>query len=602
MKNFIPIIIILLNFISAQLNNQFIYKDKCGTPPLTEDLIIGNEVVNKWFQENQQVRTNLEVPVVFHIIYEYETTNGGYVSENRITNQINVINNAFNSLGLTFILQDINYVENSNWYLNDDEYTYKQQLAVDPANTLNIYTTSAQGYAGYAYLPNSWSENSYMHGVVLSPSVLPGGSYPYDQGDTAVHEIGHYLGLYHTFQGGCNSTGDYIDDTPAQDDCGQSSGADISQCSTVFECNDNLDTCSSEGLDPVRNYMNYSNDYCINNFTSDQNDRMTYMLNTYKPNLGCSEGYDCAGVCGGNQELDCSGICGGNLEYDCCGVCGGNNSLCSTCCGADFNNDCSDDCYVQNNETCCLNSEVDQCGICNGNNSCLLQAISAQYTFNEDEIINIYLSATNSNDNTIFLVTDAPDYGVLAQSGLVITYTPNANYNGFDNFKFIASDDNFTSNEATISLTINAVNDAPYIEPISNSEINSNSTFSYNLQASDVDGDTLVFTATSNVNCQINIDNSTLTITPNNDYVGDIIITVTVSDGNTTHTIEFTLTVISNNIIGDVDQNGSVNGSDIVMLVDLILNDNLNISGDVDQNGSVNVSDIVLLVNLILNS
>ena len=214
------------------------------------------------------------VNVAWHVVTD---GNQGNVSDQMIANQMQVLNNAYAGTGFSFQTVSIERVSNRTWYngcYGRAEKKMKSALADSPATTLNIYTCNpSQGILGYATFPSSYAESSYMHGVVLLHSSLPGGSAaPYNLGDTATHEVGHYLGLYHTFQGGCNNPGDSVSDTPAE-------------ASAAYGCPTGRDTCSSTGVDPITNFMDYTDDACMNTFSAGQIVRMQQQVATYKPNL-----------------------------------------------------------------------------------------------------------------------------------------------------------------------------------------------------------------------------------------------------------------------------------------------------------------------------
>jgi len=223
------------------------------------------------------------IPVVFHVIYN---KNGvGNIPDSRIINQVQVLNEDYRAMAGTmgsngydvkiqFELAGITRTQNDSWFNDRGEKRYKQALGWDQNIYMNVYTNTASGYLGYAYFPQT-SAGSLYDGVVLNYDACGGrneGSAPYDQGRTLTHEVGHYLGLYHTFQGGCGTgycAGDLISDTNAES-------------SAFYGCGART-TCSSP--DPTTNYMDYSEDLCMWQFTAEQANRAMCSLVNYRSGL-----------------------------------------------------------------------------------------------------------------------------------------------------------------------------------------------------------------------------------------------------------------------------------------------------------------------------
>ena len=220
---------------------------------------------------------NVVIPVRWHVVRSGTAVNQGNIPDSWIAAQINVLNAAYNGTGFSFVLAGTDRTTNRQWYTGcygGGEKKMKSALAIDPANNLNIYSCSPSGgILGYAYFPNSYAESNSQHGVVLLDQSVPGGNAsPYNLGDTATHEVGHYLGLYHTFQGGCNNPGDSVSDTAPE-------------ASAAFGCPTGRDTCSGGGVDPILNFMDYTDDACMNQFTCGQQARMHQMTSAYRPSI-----------------------------------------------------------------------------------------------------------------------------------------------------------------------------------------------------------------------------------------------------------------------------------------------------------------------------
>ena len=219
------------------------------------------------------------IDVYFHVIRRGSGVANGDITSSMISQQISVLNAAFASTDWRFNLVATTRTTNSTWFnscaSSSIETQMKNALRQGTADDLNIYSCNPSGgLLGWATFPSGYAGRPSYDGVVLLHSSLPGGSAdPYNEGDTGTHEVGHWMGLYHTFQGGCAkspSGGDQVSDTPAEK-------------SPAYGCPGGRDSCRNlAGLDPIENFMDYTDDSCMFTFTDGQDARMDAQWTTYR--------------------------------------------------------------------------------------------------------------------------------------------------------------------------------------------------------------------------------------------------------------------------------------------------------------------------------
>lgn len=233
----------------------------------------------------QRVGGSVTVNVYFHVIHNGTAIGtGGNISDAMINSQMSVLNNAYSgatggfNTPYRFVLTAVTRTNNAAWYGmrqgSVEEQQAKNALRVGGANILNFYSANiGDGLLGWATFPSSYQSQPKMDGVVCLFSSLPGGTAaPYNQGDTGTHEVGHWLGLYHTFQGGCTTNNDYVSDTAAER-------------SPAYGCPSGRNSCTGSrypGVDPIENFMDYTDDSCMFKFTGGQSARMDSLTQQYR--------------------------------------------------------------------------------------------------------------------------------------------------------------------------------------------------------------------------------------------------------------------------------------------------------------------------------
>ncbi|MFY9513346.1 MAG: zinc metalloprotease [Rubrivivax sp.] len=219
------------------------------------------------------------VPVWFHVIRRGTGLSNGDVPDSQIAAQMTVLNEAHAAIGspFYFTLAGTTRTTNTTWFTmtpgSSAERQAKTALRRGGSGTLNLYSASPSGgVLGWATFPSDYNRSPTQDGAVILFSSVPGGTAaPYNLGDTGTHEVGHWLGLYHTFQGGCNGNGDQVGDTPQER-------------SAAYGCPVGRNSCANKpGNDPITNFMDYTDDACMNTFSGGQVARMDTLHQQYRP-------------------------------------------------------------------------------------------------------------------------------------------------------------------------------------------------------------------------------------------------------------------------------------------------------------------------------
>ena len=320
---------ILLSFLLLSFLFAFPQRN-CGTMQHHEDQLIKDpslllrmqdqeREIKNWIQNNlnKHQPSIITIPVVLHIVYNNPNEN---ISDNQIFSQLDILNEDFRRLNadtvntptgflsvasdceIEFCLAQKDPNGNSTTgitrtqtsetsFSTNDDVKYTNLGGKDAWNTLeylNIWVCDLSGgLLGYAQFPGG---NVNEDGVVCDYAYFGNigtATPPYDKGRTATHEVGHWLNLRHIW-GDSNCGNDFCNDTP------EHSGSNYG-CPSY----PSTSTCSANGLygDMFMNYMDYTDDACMNIFTQDQKNRMIAAINTSRAGLltsnACNTDYGC---------------------------------------------------------------------------------------------------------------------------------------------------------------------------------------------------------------------------------------------------------------------------------------------------------------------
>lgn len=342
-KAFFTIITCLLlvsNITQAQINNPENIS-RCATDMHNSKLLKQNskmmgcndfeKKLKTIINQNKRLRTNKEsvvitIPVVVHVFHNGEAVgSGANISDAQVLSQIQVLNEDFRRMSGTrgfnthpdgadieveFCMAQrdpnnnpttgidrVNISKNgltgsgaNDEARSDDLVNQTEQLKPstiwNASKYMNMWSVKYNNsdLLGYAQFPGGPSNidgvvsrhdafgSNDAQGVTINGNI--------NLGRTMTHEVGHYLGLYHTFQGGCSGSGDLCADTPA-----------VSEPN--YGCPNGVDSCPSDaGNDMIENYMDYTVDACMSVFTNDQKSRMLAVLQSqiYRASLASSNG------------------------------------------------------------------------------------------------------------------------------------------------------------------------------------------------------------------------------------------------------------------------------------------------------------------------
>jgi hypothetical protein len=254
--------------------------ERCGTRQLSDAEIA---TLEQGVDRGRRGRASAVIPVWVHVISRGAGFENGDVPDSMIRDQMRVLNDSYSgrtggvNTGFAFDLVGVTRTTNAGWFANFSsdfavEMEAKTALRQGGRGTLNIYLVDASPWLGWAYFPSILdTQYASIVGVVVDWRSLPGGTFAvYSEGDTATHEAGHWLALYHTFDGKCGTKGDYVADTPAEQ-------------SPAFYCPVGRDTCNGKpGLDPIYNFMDYTQDSCMYEFSAGQAERMQSAWAAYR--------------------------------------------------------------------------------------------------------------------------------------------------------------------------------------------------------------------------------------------------------------------------------------------------------------------------------